>query len=43
MIVLNSPAGIIVFLSGLLCMVGMAIAAVVISLNRKKHESVENE
>ena len=43
MIVLNSPAGIIVFLSGLLSMAGMAVAVVMISLHRKKHESTENE
>jgi hypothetical protein len=35
MIALNSPAGIIAFLTGLLSMLGVAIAAVVISLNRK--------
>jgi hypothetical protein len=43
MIALTSPAGIIAFLAGLLSMIGVAIAAVVISLNRKKQESVENE
>jgi hypothetical protein len=43
MIALTSPAGMIAFLAGLLSMLGVAIAAVVISFNRKKHGPVENE
>jgi hypothetical protein len=42
MIALNSPAGIVVFLTGLLSMIGVAIMAVVITLNRKKRASVND-
>ena len=37
MIVLNSPAGIIVLLTGALSFVGVIIMSIVLELNRNKH------